>query len=98
MEDIGYGCCASVATLKELLSQFPRLKEQDVALILGVMAKSHAGDTSVVSSSTSDDNPFPLYISFSPAMPDEGKETRDPKSWDVSVFVDVVKELVCALL
>lgn len=98
IEDIGYSCCSSVAVLKDLLQQFPKLKEQDVALIIGAMAKSHspeAGNTNMNLPWINDENSaLPLFTSFS-ASTDEGKEAKDAKGWDASVFVDTVKELVC---
>ena len=99
MEDIGCSCCASVPVLKDLLQQFPKLKEQDVALMLGTMARTHvteSGNTgpSTQSIGTEDGAGFPLYTSFS-SPHDDGKELKEYKSWDASVFVDAIKELVC---
>ena len=101
IEDIGYSCCASVASLKDLLQQFPKLKEQDVALIIGAMAKSHSPEGSSIGSSnfTNGDENFalPLYTSFSASV-EESKDAKEVKGWDAnlhaSVFVDTVKELV----
>jgi hypothetical protein len=88
MEDIGYSCCSSVPILKELLQQFPKLKEQDVALIVGTMARTHTAENP-----SSDENAaLAFYTSFS--SDDDLKDPREPKSWDVSVFVDAIKDLV----
>lgn len=41
MEDVGYSCCQSPNALKDLLRQFPNLKENDVAKILSMMARTY---------------------------------------------------------
>jgi CCR4-NOT transcription complex subunit 1 len=97
MEDIGCSCCASVTVLKDLLQQFPKLKEQDIALMLGTMARTHTTEVTNMATGNQwagaeEGAVFPLYTSFSSAH-DEGKEFKDLKSWDASVFVDTIKEL-----
>jgi hypothetical protein len=100
MEDIGCSCCASVPVLKDLLQQFPKLKEQDIALMLGTMARMHTTDGINMGPSNSqwggmeDGTVLPLYTSFS-SPHDDGKESKELKSWDATVFVDTIKELVC---
>lgn len=85
MEDLGYACCESAETLKEILSQFPKLEERDVALILGMMARTHTGCEGVDS-----------FITNFPPAAGEKFETRT-KSWNVNIFTEVIKELVSQL-
>jgi hypothetical protein len=40
MQDIGYSCCQTTSNLKELLRQFPEIKEVDVAKILAMMTRT----------------------------------------------------------
>jgi CCR4-NOT transcription complex subunit 1 len=92
IEDIGYSSTVSASALKELLGQFPKLKEQDVALTLGVMSRTHTTTPTDVSA---DDAGLPLCTTFpganAPAgMPDT---IATPTSWNVAVFVDTLKEL-----
>jgi hypothetical protein len=100
MEDLGCSCCASVSVFKDLLQQFPKLKEQDIALMLGTMARTHNTtensnmNNNNVGMEDGKESGFPLYTSFS-SVHDEGKESKDVKSWDAAVFVDTIKELVC---
>lgn len=54
MEDIGYSCAETPASFRDILSQFPDLKEADVAQILGMMSRTH---------SSLEGNKY-LYISF----------------------------------
>lgn len=102
MEDIGCSCCASVPVFKDLLQQFPKLKEQDIALMLGTMARTHTAEVAMGTGNQwagVEEGVFlPLYTSFAPTY-DEGKESlKDVKAWDTSVFVDTIKELVCSYL
>lgn len=88
MEDIGYACTSSGASFKELLSQFPKLKEQDVASILGVMSRTHT------TTDTSSEEGIQLYTTFPSATPATTPDTATPPtSWNVNIFVDTIKEL-----
>ncbi len=96
LEELGYAACSSVSALKEVLAQFPKPKEQDVALIVGMMARTHtAGVDGSAVDDTGSSSSIPLYTSFS--SPLQTEDSRDIKAWDTTVFVDTMKELVCSI-
>eukprot|EP00286_Rhodomonas_abbreviata_P020864 CAMPEP_0181296226 /NCGR_PEP_ID=MMETSP1101-20121128/4584_1 /TAXON_ID=46948 /ORGANISM="Rhodomonas abbreviata, Strain Caron Lab Isolate" /LENGTH=293 /DNA_ID=CAMNT_0023401063 /DNA_START=333 /DNA_END=1210 /DNA_ORIENTATION=+ len=43
MEDVGYGACASVEAVCELMSVFGEVTEEGVAAVLAMMARTHTG-------------------------------------------------------
>lgn len=81
MEDLGYGCCENFSNFKNLCSEFNPLVESDVAKILGMMARTHANL----------EGSLPLSNSFPPSSSSE--ENNELKTWDLGVFVDVIKSL-----
>eukprot|EP01119_Soliformovum_irregulare_P023182 TRINITY_DN8072_c0_g1_i1.p1 TRINITY_DN8072_c0_g1~~TRINITY_DN8072_c0_g1_i1.p1 ORF type:complete len:2236 (-),score=833.72 TRINITY_DN8072_c0_g1_i1:325-7032(-) len=84
MEDIGYSCCESPSTLKDLLAQFPPLNELDVARIIGMMARTHAG---------LDASPQPLFVDFPPKQSNSDRGESNLKTWNINIFSDVIKEM-----
>jgi len=85
MEDIGYSCCESAVSFKDLLSQFPELKEADIAQIIGVMARTHT----VLEGGVALYKDFPPTTDFSVS----DKADQVAKSWNLNVFIDVMKEM-----
>lgn len=82
MQDLGYSCCESSQTLKEVFSETSTtLKEKDVALILSMMARTHSSLDSGIK-----------LASFKSASSEE--KVSESKTWNINVFVEVVKELV----
>jgi hypothetical protein len=86
MEDLGYACCESQTTLKDVLQEFPELKEMDIALILGMMARTNANLESGL--------PFCRDFPASEPTIEKDKQDSAPKGWNTNVFIDVLKELV----
>jgi CCR4-NOT transcription complex subunit 1 len=84
LEDLGYSCCSSIATLKEVLQQFPALREADVASIVALMVRTYSGLEDSVG-----------LALFTPGASADGPPEApvQPQSWNVNVFVDTVKEL-----
>jgi hypothetical protein len=87
MEDLGYACCETPASFKELLAQFPEIKETDVAQILGMLARTHS---SLEGQGTTFYKDFPPTTDFTVSE----KVEQPPKSWKIEVITDVLKELV----
>ncbi len=87
MEDIGYGCCENPATFKEILNQFPEMKEQDVAKMLGMMIRTQ---------NTLEGQGVSLYKDFPPTtdFTVTDKAEQSAKSWNINTVVDVLKEMV----
>ncbi len=97
MEDLGYSCCDNPSALKEVFSEFvgeqqQPLKEYDVALILGMMARTHTGLEGAS---------FPLYNTFPPVASstsggdnNNNTESSSLKTWNINTFVEVLREQV----
>jgi hypothetical protein len=98
MADIGYNCCASTESLKEVLHPFiyenNKLTERDVALIVGMMANYHTSSRTALQQPSS----LPFLSCFgAPSYNDDDEDERELQSWNVAVFVEVMRELVCGI-
>eukprot|EP00742_Colponemidia_sp_Colp-10_P004133 GILJ01004411.1.p1 GENE.GILJ01004411.1~~GILJ01004411.1.p1 ORF type:complete len:2283 (+),score=370.59 GILJ01004411.1:173-7021(+) len=94
MEDLGHHCCATPAALREVFSQFSDITEKDIAMILGMMARTHQ---------PSDDATSAMLQSAFSALQDHGRHglmnapAADAASrgltWNIDVFVTTVNEM-----
>jgi hypothetical protein len=86
MEEIGYSCCETPHNLRDILKEFPELRESDVARIVGMMARTYTGLEGGVG----------LYdfppTGFNAVVGDKPLDSSSSKSWNIAVFVDVLKE------
>jgi CCR4-NOT transcription complex subunit 1 len=81
MRDLGYGCCADVNTLTNVLSELPPLVEQSVSEMVAMMAVTHTGLS---------DSIMPLNaLSSMGGAPPESSET----TWNLEVFVKAVQSV-----
>eukprot|EP01116_Phalansterium_solitarium_P014539 TRINITY_DN3224_c0_g1_i5.p1 TRINITY_DN3224_c0_g1~~TRINITY_DN3224_c0_g1_i5.p1 ORF type:complete len:1462 (-),score=389.12 TRINITY_DN3224_c0_g1_i5:3053-7438(-) len=89
MQDLGYACLESTHAFKEVLSQFPELKENDVALIFAMVARTQS----------SLEGGVPLIKDFPPrdATSSTAAEGSGARTWTLQTFVDVMKELYVTL-
>ncbi|XP_073515919.1 CCR4-NOT transcription complex subunit 1 isoform X2 [Phyllobates terribilis] len=90
MQEVGYSFCASVEECRNIIVQFGvrEVTAAQVARVLGMMARTHSGLTDGIS-----------LQSISPpgsGIWSDGKDKSDSvqaHTWNVEVFIDVVKEL-----
>ncbi|CAH1270308.1 CNOT1 [Branchiostoma lanceolatum] len=90
MQEVGYGCCASVEECRNTLLQFGvrEVTPAVVARVLGMMARTHVG--------LSDSIPLQSLTSPGGSIWSEGKDKSEggqSQSWSVDVFVDVLQDL-----
>lgn len=90
MQEVGYSFCASVEECRNIIVQFGvrEVTAVQVARVLGMMARTHSGLTDGIS----------LQSISSPGSGiwSDGKDKNDSvqaHTWNVEVFIDVVKEL-----
>ncbi|XP_053558399.1 CCR4-NOT transcription complex subunit 1 [Bombina bombina] len=90
MQEVGYGFCASVEECRNIIVQFGvrEVTAVQVARVLGMMARTHSGLTDGIA----------LQSISSPGSGiwSDGKDKNDgvqAHTWNVEVFIDVVKEL-----
>jgi CCR4-NOT transcription complex subunit 1 len=85
MQDLGYGCCADLSTLQNVLSELPPLNETAVSEIVAMMALTHTGLSESI---------MPLNaLSSMGAAPAESSET----TWNLQVFVNATQKAVPSL-
>eukprot|EP01102_Stenamoeba_stenopodia_P006983 TRINITY_DN1952_c0_g1_i4.p1 TRINITY_DN1952_c0_g1~~TRINITY_DN1952_c0_g1_i4.p1 ORF type:complete len:1011 (-),score=209.50 TRINITY_DN1952_c0_g1_i4:491-3523(-) len=85
LEDVGYTCFATTAAAKSFLSNFPDLKESDVAMILGVMAKTHTG--------IEENLTLQSFGSAEGWGNGANDSKQQPSTWNINAFCDAVKEM-----
>eukprot|EP01113_Clastostelium_recurvatum_P016806 TRINITY_DN1971_c0_g1_i2.p1 TRINITY_DN1971_c0_g1~~TRINITY_DN1971_c0_g1_i2.p1 ORF type:complete len:2308 (-),score=670.74 TRINITY_DN1971_c0_g1_i2:313-7236(-) len=85
MEELGPTCTSSAAMLRDTLEPFPKLKEKDVAMLLGMMARRSASNEPQEDASV-----LPLVTNFTIPTPTADATTT---SWNAQVFVDTIREL-----
>lgn len=80
MEDLGYSVLSCKSNFKEVLSFCLPLKEHEIALMVGMMARTHTGQQ----------ENFQLY-SFDESSKWDSKTSA--KTWNINVFVETISEL-----
>jgi CCR4-NOT transcription complex subunit 1 len=85
MQDLGYGCCADLSTLQNVLSELPPLNETAVSEIIAMMALTHTGLSESI---------MPLNaLSSMGAAPAESSET----TWNLQVFANATQKAAPSL-
>ncbi|CAJ0940956.1 unnamed protein product [Ranitomeya imitator] len=90
MQEVGYSFCASVEECRNIIVQFGvrEVTAAQVARVLGMMARTHSGLTDGIS--------LQSITSPGSGIWSDGKDKSDSvqaHTWNVEVFIDVVKEL-----
>lgn len=105
MEDLGPSCTASTETLKSVLEPIctdrdTKLGNEDLAAILGMMARTQSSFCSGARGASGEDNPIEqLQSSFALLSTSDKRRSTNPsnnvdqKGWDVGIVVHVAKEL-----
>ncbi|XP_072169675.1 CCR4-NOT transcription complex subunit 1-like [Diadema setosum] len=89
MQEMGYGCCATVEECHKTLLQIGSngLTASSLAKVIGMMARTHTGLM---------DN-LPLQSVSGASVWSDGKDKQDqagqPSTWDVDTFIKVVRDL-----
>ncbi len=89
MQEMGYSCCATMDECRKSLLQFGTnsLSASAVARVISMMARTHSSLT----------DSMPLQSITGSSVWSDGKDKADPNSqpstWNVDVFVEVIKDL-----
>ena len=104
LESIGYSSMNSLSNLKEALSPFTPLREEDVAEIIAMMAATHSDLGS--KSKGSDEHKLAVHRTFRAsvnpdvhlASPDSAEKSEEdevtPESWRILVFVQTMIDIL----
>ncbi|PRP81377.1 hypothetical protein PROFUN_11064 [Planoprotostelium fungivorum] len=87
LSEMGPASSDNMDRFREFLQQFPNLKEQDVAVLLGMMARWHVNPSGPEISSNL------MTIAMSRETEERVEGQGSVKAWNVSNFVDLMKEL-----